>query len=99
MLKRVTLSAMVALALPAAHWCMAQAQDAQPKANRFAKPEDNDRPKPVPEFKLDKTLRTVPVPRDRPAFNVHMVNASLLPRDKQGIWVLDFAFKPLRIRT
>ena len=28
-----------------------------------------------------------------------MVNASLLPRDKEGIWVLDFAFKPLRIRT
>jgi hypothetical protein len=26
-----------------------------------------------------------------------MVDASLLPRDKQGIWVLDFAFKPLRI--
>ena len=28
-----------------------------------------------------------------------MVNASLLPRDKEGIWVLDFAFKPLRIKT
>ena len=32
-------------------------------------------------------------------FNVQMVNASLLPRDKDGIWVLDFAFKPLRIKT
>lgn len=94
-LKRVTLAAIVALSLPAAHWCMAQ----QPKANPFAKPEDQDRPEPVPPFKLDKVLRTVPVPRDRPAFNVQMVNASLLPRDKQGIWVLDFAFKPLRIRT
>ena len=36
----------------------------------------------------------------RPAdFNVQMVNTSLLPRDKQGIWVLDFSFKPLRIVT
>src|SRR6185312_10009507 len=31
--------------------------------------------------------------------NVQMVDASLLPRDKQGIWVLDFKFKPLRMRT
>ncbi len=28
-----------------------------------------------------------------------MVNTALLPRDKEGIWVLDFSFKPLRIRT
>jgi hypothetical protein len=28
-----------------------------------------------------------------------MVSAALLPRDKEGIWVLDFHFKPLRIRT
>jgi hypothetical protein len=28
-----------------------------------------------------------------------MVDTSLLPRDKEGIWVLDFSFKPLRIRT
>jgi hypothetical protein len=28
-----------------------------------------------------------------------MVDASLLPRDKQGIWVVDFAFKPVRLRT
>ena len=28
-----------------------------------------------------------------------MVDAALLPRDKEGIWVLDFAFKPVRLRT
>jgi hypothetical protein len=28
-----------------------------------------------------------------------MVDAALLPRDKEGIWVLDFAFKPVRMRT
>ena len=53
----------------------------------------------LPEVKLVPDLRTIPVPHDRPAFNVQMVNASLLPRNKEGIWVLDFAFKPLRIRT
>jgi len=67
--------------------------------NKFHKPEDDARPEPVPPFNLDRTLKTVPVPHDRPAFNVQMVDASLLPRDKQGIWVLDFKFKPLRIRT
>jgi hypothetical protein len=44
-------------------------------------------------------LETVPVRRGAPAYNVQMVDASLLPRDKGGIWVLDFAFKPLRMRT
>ena len=56
-------------------------------------------PDPIPEVKLVPDLHTIPVPHDRPAFNVQMVNASLLPRDKEGIWVLDFAFKPLRIKT
>ena len=32
-------------------------------------------------------------------YNVQLVNAALIPRDKDGIWVLDFAFKPLRIKT
>jgi hypothetical protein len=56
-------------------------------------------PPPIPEETLVPVLPTVTVRRDRPSFNLQMVNASLLPRDKEGIWVLDFAFKPLRIRT
>ena len=28
-----------------------------------------------------------------------MIDAALLPRDKAGIWVLDFAFKPIRMIT
>src|SRR5271157_1703520 len=57
-------------------------------------------PKPVPEEKLVPALRTVPVRRDhaRRSYNYQMINTALLPRDKEGIWVLDFAFKPLRIR-
>jgi len=53
----------------------------------------------IPDAKLVPDLHTIPVPHDRPQFNVQMVDASLLPRDKEGIWVLNFAFKPLRIRT
>src|SRR5262249_9436119 len=53
----------------------------------------------VPEVELVPVLHTIPVPHDRPAFNVQMVSTALLPRDKEGIWVLDFAFKPLRIKT
>jgi len=55
-------------------------------------------PDPIPEFKLP-ALATTPVRRGAPAFNVQMVDASLLPRDKEGIWVLDFAFKPVRMIT
>jgi hypothetical protein len=61
--------------------------------------QDLPHPPDIPEDTLVPTLPTLPVRRDRPSFNVQMVNASLLPRDKEGIWVLDFAFKPLRIRT
>jgi hypothetical protein len=106
-LKWAALPLVAGLTLSVAHWCMARPvqAEANPPAqaggqqNKFHKPEDDERPQPVPEFKLDRTLKTVPVPRDRPAFNFQMVDASLLPRDKQGIWVLDFKFKPLRLRT
>jgi len=56
-------------------------------------------PDPIPKVTLVPTLHTIAVSRDRPTFNLQMVDASLLPRDKDGIWVLDFTFKPLRIRT
>jgi hypothetical protein len=56
-------------------------------------------PDPVPEEKLAPTLETVPVRRDRQTYNYQMINTALLPRDKNGIWVLDFSFKPLRLRT
>jgi hypothetical protein len=56
-------------------------------------------PPPIKEERLVPDLPTIPVRRGAPAFNVQMVDASLLPRDKEGIWVLDFAFKPVRMRT
>jgi hypothetical protein len=82
-------------------WCQAQDEkNQQPPANPNAPVlEKLASPDPLPEYKLVPDLHTIPVPHDRPTYNVQMVNASLLPRDKEGIWVLDFAFKPLRIKT
>jgi hypothetical protein len=56
-------------------------------------------PPPIKEVKLVPVLPTTPVRKGVASFNVQMVDASLLPRDKEGIWVLDFAFKPVRMRT
>jgi len=54
-------------------------------------------PDPIPAFELPM-LKTVPVDRrNAQGYNVQMVDASLLPRDKEGIWVLDYAYKPVRI--
>src|SRR5262245_1912899 len=94
--------ALAAFVVPAA-----RAQDdpvekkAQPPAAQepgdAAKPKPLPGPDPIPDFQLPP-LRTIPVARNAPAFNVQSVDASLLPRDKEGIWVLDFAYKqPVRI--
>lgn len=58
-----------------------------------------EHPKPIPAVNLLPVLPTVPQRKGSASFNIQFVDASLLPRDKQGIWVLDFAFKPLRLRT
>lgn len=73
--------------------CFGQGQPAVPAAEPLESP-----PK-VEDVSLVPELRTIPVPHGRNVFNVQLVNAALVPRDKQGIWVLDFAFKPLRIKT
>ena len=52
-------------------------------------------PDKIPDVSLVPDLRHIRVAHDRTVYNVQMVNAALLPRDKEGIWVLDFAFKPL----
>lgn len=64
-------------------------------------------PDPIPEAKLGPVLPTHPVRRTangfvnqatgKQVYSERWIDASLLPRDKQGIWVLDFAFKPVRI--
>jgi len=66
-------------------------------------------PDPIPTVTLGPTLKTHPITRNargfvngvngQAVFNEKWIDASVLPRDKVGIWVLDFAFKPLRIIT
>ncbi|MGE5756547.1 MAG: hypothetical protein ACM35G_12695 [Planctomycetaceae bacterium] len=98
---------MVLLALvttvPGPAWVRAQDPPArdQPGTAPGEKPTAPERPGPPPikEERLVPDLATVPVRRGTAGFNVHMVDTSLLPRDKEGIWVLDFAFKPIRMRT
>ncbi len=87
-------------------WAVAlgQQQDPAPKAQETFPP-----PEPIPEVTLGPMLKTHPIQRNaqgfvngvngKAVFNERWIDASVLPRDKQGIWVLDFAFKPLRIIT
>ena len=56
-------------------------------------------PDPIPEVALGPVLQTIPTPRLAPGPNVVVVDSSVLPKDRQSIWVLDFAFKPIRMRT
>lgn len=70
--------------------------EAKPKAD--APPELTPPPE-IPEVKLGPTLPTVAVRKGERKPNTEVIDASLLPRDKEGIWVLDFAFWPLRMVT
>jgi hypothetical protein len=70
----------------------------QPESNA-QDPEKLVYPEPVPEVQLVPNLPTVTIRRDRAAFGYNQVTTATLPKDREGIWVLDFAFKPLRIRT
>jgi hypothetical protein len=81
-------------------WVVARGQD---------DPKDFPPPEPIPEVQLGPMLKTHPIRRNsqgfvngengKAVFNEKWIDASVLPRDKQGIWVLDFAYKPLRIIT
>src|SRR5690348_11956943 len=65
-----------------------RAQDQDKEAEPRAKAEELPPPPPIPPFQLAPTLPTMTVPHGQPLYNVQMVDASLLPRDKEGIWVL-----------
>jgi hypothetical protein len=83
---------------PAQEAAPAPAPAAQPAPEKPAVP-PREGPPPLQEVPLVPALPTVPVRKGPAGPNVQMVDASLLPRDKEGIWVLDFAFKPVRLRT
>lgn len=86
---------LAALAAPAA--LRAQPPD-EKKGDDEKKADALPGPAPIDRVKLLPDLPTVKVRRGDPTFNLQLTDASLLPRDRQGIWVLDFAFKPLRMR-
>jgi hypothetical protein len=90
-----------ALGLLAAGPLAAGAQEQPAKKDDQKGAEPLPGPPPIPEAKpaLLPTLRTVPVRRGSPDYNITPVDASLLPRDPQNIWVLSFYFKPLRMLT
>jgi len=105
-LSRFLLPAVLVVVAGAPRLCWAQDEKKTEKPAAEAAPqapggqdEPLQKPPEIPEVTLVPVLHTIPVPHDRPSFNIQMVNTALLPRDKDGIWVLDFAFKPLRIKT
>jgi len=72
----------------------ARAQEAiAPDPADAARPEPDKPPALVPE------LPTIPWRHDRLAFGWTSIKTAPLPKDREGLWVLDFAFKPLRIQT
>jgi hypothetical protein len=56
-------------------------------------------PGPMPQVTLGPVLPTVAVRKTAPAYNWTAVDTTVLPRDPQSIWVLDFSFMPVRIET
>ena len=64
-------------------------------------------PEPIPDVPLGPMLKTHPIQRapqgfinganGKAVFNERWIDAAVLPRDNQKIWVLDFAYRPLRI--
>jgi hypothetical protein len=72
---------------------------AQATAPAAAPAGDLPGPDPIPTVSLGSVLRTVPVRQTAQVFNWHKVDTAVLPRDRQGIWVLDFSFLPVRIHT
>ena len=62
-------------------------------------PDDDVRPEPDVPPQLVPDLPTIPWRHDRLSYNWTTIKTTPLPKDREGIWVLDFAFKPLRIQT
>jgi hypothetical protein len=54
-------------------------------------------PEPIPPVTLGPTLPTHPVRKGDPGPSWITVDAAALPLDRPGIWILDFAFKPVRM--
>jgi hypothetical protein len=84
---------------------MAAAQDPGAPAPAGDAPAAAEKPAPrpgppaIPEATLAPTLATIPIRQGEVDAGTVRVDASPLPKDREGIWVLDFAFKPVRLVT
>jgi hypothetical protein len=96
-LGRLGLLTVVALVLLLPRWSRAQAElkkRPDPLSSRQANPD------PIPEGQVNvPVLRTIRERGDRQTFHNPMVDASIASQDKSGARVLDFAYKPLRVKT
>ncbi|MDB5349121.1 MAG: hypothetical protein JWN86_368 [Planctomycetota bacterium] len=54
-------------------------------------------PDPIPAVALGPVLPTHPIARTAPGPSWIAADAAALPKDRKGIWILDFAFKPVRM--
>src|SRR4051812_18010417 len=54
-------------------------------------------PEPIPEIPLQKTLETHPITRGKPGPNWIAADASPMPLDRKGIYILEFQFRPVRM--
>lgn len=86
------------LRLAAATPLVAGAQDPQPKADPPAA-DPLKGPDPIPQVPLGPELKTTPIRSGLAGSGLVVVDPSPLPKDREGIWILDFAFKPVRIVT
>jgi hypothetical protein len=96
-LARLGLLFVLALVILAPRWSGAQAE---PQERPASSSPEQTKPVGIEEVPTGlPAIRTIEVPHDRRAAMVQTLDASFTPQDKPGIWVLEFAFKPVRIKT
>jgi hypothetical protein len=86
----------IALLAPAKGWAQDAPKGDEDKPKEQAPKEFPDPPV-IREVPLGPVLPTIPVRRDAPLYNMVRADTAVLPLDTQGIWVLKFAFRPVRI--
>lgn len=98
MLRSCLRAAIAASVLLGSGFGAASAQDAVPVNPNLPKVlEKPPAPEPIPEVALVGTLATHPVRRGTPGPNWIVADSETLPLDRKGIWILDFAFRPMRM--
>lgn len=84
--------AAAALATPALSWAQAPpAQDQPAQASGLPGPPE------IPQVPLGPVLSTVPIRQGAVTPNLNVVASKPAPKDSEGIWMLDFAFMPVRV--